>query len=131
MDREEWPSSKKTVAKIFASKTQEEWCRVFDGTDACVTPVLSGDEAPDHRHNKISNTFLESADGGMEPSPAPRLSRTPATVRTTAQTNVGQDTTTVLLESGFSQEEIEGLRKNGIVEEQKSKLWQNNLGNLN
>ncbi|XP_022104655.1 alpha-methylacyl-CoA racemase-like isoform X2 [Acanthaster planci] len=126
VDRHSWPSSKEVITRIFASKTQADWCRIFDGTDACVTPVLTGDDAPEHPHNKArGGSFLQSEDGeGMEPGPAPRLSRTPAVVRTTEQTAVGQGTKTVLLEVGLSEDEIQSLVDRGIVgqEAQQSKL---------
>ncbi|XP_033634610.1 alpha-methylacyl-CoA racemase-like [Asterias rubens] len=124
LDRENWSSSKKIFTKIFASKTQEEWCCVFDDTDACVTPVLTPEGAAQHSHNKKVGTFFEAEDGSTQPSPAPVLSRTPATLRTTKQTNIGNDTTAVLLEAGFSQKEIEVLKEKGVVEDkgQTSKL---------
>jgi alpha-methylacyl-CoA racemase len=48
---------------------------VFDGTDACVAPVLSMEEAPKHPHNVARKTF-ETAFGAVQPGPAPRFSRT-------------------------------------------------------
>jgi len=39
-DRESWPAMKRTFERAFKSKTRTEWERVFDGTDACCTPVL-------------------------------------------------------------------------------------------
>lgn len=60
---------------IFKSKTQQEWTEIFDNVDACVTPILSYDEANNYDHNKISK--LSNDDGS--PRPAPILSRTPGT----------------------------------------------------
>jgi alpha-methylacyl-CoA racemase len=39
-DRKVWPELKKKLGSKFKSKTRAEWEKVFDGTDACVTPVL-------------------------------------------------------------------------------------------
>ncbi len=97
LNRENWSSSKKIFAEIFASKTQEEWCRVFDDVDACVTPILTAEEAAQHPHNRKLGTFFEADDGSMQPNPAPVLSRTPATLRTTKQTNVGNTNCSIVL----------------------------------
>ena len=43
-DRENWESTKRLFAAIFTEKTMDQWRRVFDDTDACVTPVLKLDE---------------------------------------------------------------------------------------
>ena len=39
-DRETWPGMKKDFERIFKGKTRSDWESVFDGTDACCTPVL-------------------------------------------------------------------------------------------
>ena len=46
MDREAWPLMKERFAAIFAARSRAEWEKVFEGSDACVAPVLSMDEAP-------------------------------------------------------------------------------------
>lgn len=58
-DRNAWPELTQKMASIFASKTRDEWCKKFAGSDACVTPVLSMTEAISHPHNKARNTFVE------------------------------------------------------------------------
>ena len=40
-------------------KTRDEWADIFDGTDACVAPVLNLSEAPEHYHMKSRNSFVE------------------------------------------------------------------------
>lgn len=39
-----WPQIKQLFTKTFLSKTRAEWERIFDGTDACVAPVLEQNE---------------------------------------------------------------------------------------
>lgn len=39
-DRKSWPKIKATFEEHFRSRTRSEWEQIFDGTDACVTPVL-------------------------------------------------------------------------------------------
>jgi alpha-methylacyl-CoA racemase len=76
-DRASWPEVKAEVAARIRSRTRQAWLAVFDGTDACVTPVLSLAEAPSHPHNRHRGTFVE-VEGGARPAAAPRFSRTPA-----------------------------------------------------
>ena len=59
----------------FKERTQAEWAEVFDGTDACVAPVVPLTEAPEHPHLAARGTFVEH-DGVTQPAPAPRFSRT-------------------------------------------------------
>ena len=70
---------KERFTAIFKSKTRDEWTAVFDGTDACVVPVLSPWEAHEHPHNVARSTFIE-VEGAVQPAPAPRFSRTPSAV---------------------------------------------------
>ncbi|MET0416362.1 MAG: CaiB/BaiF CoA-transferase family protein [Actinoplanes sp.] len=76
-DRDGWPVVRERFAARFAARTRDEWTAVFDGTDACVAPVLSPAEAPGHPHNRARGAFVEV--GGLtQPAPAPRFGRTPA-----------------------------------------------------
>ncbi|MER7953208.1 CaiB/BaiF CoA-transferase family protein [Streptomyces sp. NPDC096030] len=76
-----WTELRTAVADRFRTRTRDEWTAVFDGTDACVAPVLSLREAPAHPHLAARATFVEHA-GQTQPAPAPRFSATPGTVRT-------------------------------------------------
>ena len=76
-DRAQWPALRECLAERFASKTQQEWRDVFDGTDACVAPVLTMYEAATHPHNIARGTFIAHR-GAIQPSPSPRFSGTPA-----------------------------------------------------
>ncbi len=64
----------------FKERTQAEWAEVFDGTDACVAPVVPLADAPDHPHLAARQTFV-SLDEVTQPAPAPRFSRTASTIR--------------------------------------------------
>jgi alpha-methylacyl-CoA racemase len=79
-DRARWPRLKQKLARVFATRERDEWSRLFEGSDACVAPVLDLDEAPAHPHNLARRTFIE-IDGVVQPAPAPRFSRTEACVR--------------------------------------------------
>ncbi len=77
MDPVGWPALRGRLTAIFAARTRDEWARVFAGTDACVTPVLTFAEAPAHPHLAARGTLIE-LDGVHQAAPAPRFSRTPA-----------------------------------------------------
>ncbi|MEU0243237.1 CaiB/BaiF CoA-transferase family protein [Streptomyces sp. NPDC006235] len=76
-----WGELREQVAARFKSRTRDEWTAVFDGTDACVAPVLSLREAPHHPHLAARGTFTDHG-GITQPAPAPRFSATPTSVRT-------------------------------------------------
>ena len=59
MERDKWPAMKVRFAEVFKTKTRDEWSAIFDGTDACVVPVLSPWEAHLHPHNVARSTFVE------------------------------------------------------------------------
>lgn len=65
------------IAEAFRARTQAQWCEVFDGTDACVAPILPLTEAFEHPHIKARGVFVEH-EGVTQPAPAPRFSRTGA-----------------------------------------------------
>ncbi len=76
-DRAAWPRLRELIAAAVAARPQAEWASIYEGTDACVTPVLTFDEAARHPHNAERGVF-ERVGGVLHPSPAPRFSRTPA-----------------------------------------------------
>ncbi|MFC9247875.1 CaiB/BaiF CoA transferase family protein [Streptomyces sp. NPDC057136] len=79
-DLTRWGELRTAVAERFLTRTRTEWTEVFEGTDACVAPVLSLREAPHHPHIAARSTFVEH--GGLtQPAPAPRFSATPVSVR--------------------------------------------------
>ena len=78
-DRARWPELREKVAQAIAGKTRDEWTRLFEGSEACVAPILALEEAPDHPHLVARETFIER-DGVRQAAPAPRFSRTPGAV---------------------------------------------------
>ncbi|HEX2316474.1 MAG TPA: CaiB/BaiF CoA-transferase family protein [Thermomonospora sp.] len=85
-DRDSWPELRRLIASALAAKTRAEWAAIYEGTDACVTPVLSFDEAAAHPHNAGRRLF-ERVGGVLHPSPAPRFGRTPARRPATPRTD--------------------------------------------
>ncbi|AZM56818.1 carnitine dehydratase [Streptomyces sp. WAC 01529] len=80
-DLARWGELREAVAARFKERTREEWTAVFEGSDACVAPVLSLREAPAHPHLAARGTFTDHG-GITQPAPAPRFSATPTRVRT-------------------------------------------------
>ncbi|MFF8653308.1 CaiB/BaiF CoA transferase family protein [Streptomyces huasconensis] len=80
-DLARWGDLREAVAARFKERTREEWTAVFEGSDACVAPVLSLREAPTHPHLAARGTFTDHG-GITQPAPAPRFSATPTRVRT-------------------------------------------------
>lgn len=95
-DRARWDEMRAAFADAFASRTQEEWTDIFAGSDACVAPVLPMREAAAHAQLAERRTLIE-VDGVLQAMPAPRFSRHPRTVPTTAP-KLGQHTEEVLAE---------------------------------
>ena len=109
-----WETYREKFRAAFRVRTQAAWTKIFSATDACVTPVLSMQEAAQHRHALERQAFIE-LDGIAQPSPAPRFSRTPSAARSAPPMN-GEHTREVLTEFGCSPAEIERLQKAGAIE---------------
>lgn len=103
----QWPAQKERLTEVFLAKTREEWCTIFEGTDACFAPVLSLDEAPTHPQNMHRGTFQDAAE--QQPAPAPRICDTPA--RSPQPLRFDEATTNEILgELGYSDDRISELR---------------------
>ena len=111
-DRKRWPAMRKLFARTFKSKTRAQWCKVFEGSDACFAPVLSWSEARRDAHNVFRNSFLEMG-GVNQPAPAPRFSRTPGAVRR-APPERGQGGGQALRDWGFDDHTINKLGSLGL-----------------
>lgn len=107
----EWPRLRAEIADAFTRRTRDEWARIFEGTDACVAPVLGLTEAPGHPHLAARHTFVE-VNGVRQPAPAPRFSRTPASVQASPAVP-GTHTREVLTEWGVTG--VEALIESGAA----------------
>ncbi|HET6966551.1 MAG TPA: CaiB/BaiF CoA-transferase family protein [Acidimicrobiales bacterium] len=109
-----WPAMKERFATIFLSRTRDEWEEVFDGTDACVTPVLEMDELAGHPHHQ-GRGFLETVNGVPQPVPVPRLSATPGRVGGPSP-ETGQHTAEILTEwLGLDEGGAGAMYRNNVV----------------
>lgn len=106
-DRAAWPLMRRRFAEIFSSRTREEWVTKAAGRDACLAPVLTIDEAPDHPQLKARGAYV-TFDGLRHPHPAPRFSRT-ASVLGRSTPSPGADSREALIDWGFSAEDLDEL----------------------
>ena len=111
-ERARWPEMKILFSKTFKTKTREEWCKVFEGSDACFAPVLSWSEARRDAHNVARKAYVEVA-GVEQPAPAPRFSRTPAGVRRSPPER-SEGGRAALADWGFDAQAIDRLRSLGL-----------------
>ena len=112
-DTTRWPAMKQRLSEIFRREARAHWETLFDDTDDCVWPVLTMQEAPSHPHNLAREAFIDLA-GIRQPAPAPRLSRTPATIQNPPPL-LGEHTRERLAGLGLSQAEIDRLVALGAV----------------
>ena len=113
LDRTRWPLQKSKLESLFKTKTRAEWCRFLEGTDVCFAPVLPLHEVKDHPHNEERQTYVE-VDGVLQPNVAPRFSRTTSRIQGPAP-KPGAHTLEILRASGFSESEINDLKKAGAI----------------
>ncbi|MDX6297217.1 MAG: alpha-methylacyl-CoA racemase [Nocardioidaceae bacterium] len=110
-DPKKWPALRTAIAARIKELTQQEWVDVFDGTDACVVPVVGLAEAAHHPHLAARGTLTHNGRGPVA-APAPRFSRTPTEPGTPARWP-GEDTRAALERWGL--EDVDGLLACGAV----------------
>jgi alpha-methylacyl-CoA racemase len=106
-DRAEWAHLRTRLAQVFRTRTRDEWVDVFEGSDACVAPVMSLAEAPHHPHNMAREVFVEVG-GVIQPAPAPRFSTTPPCIPTPPPT-IGDQSREILVWLGLDDDEVDRL----------------------
>ena len=79
-DPSDWPFLRRRLQETFGSRTRDEWVAVFEGSDACATPVLTLAGLKEHPHIRARG-LLSEIDGIEQPVPAPRFSRTVSEIR--------------------------------------------------
>lgn len=112
-DRARWPELADAFADVFARHDRDHWARVFEGTDACVAPVLSLAEAAAHPHIEQRGVYVD-VNGVRQAAPAPRLSGS-APRPLTSPTAPGAHSEVVLGELGYSADDIVALRACGAL----------------
>lgn len=100
-----WPEQGKRIATLIATRARDEWAALFEGTQACTTPVLTLSEAPEH-HQMRARATLPRVDGLTQPAPAPRYSVTTTTVPA-AGTDDSEQARLTLVGLGFTHDDID------------------------
>ncbi|MBM9459879.1 CoA transferase [Nocardioides sp. zg-536] len=100
------------LTETFKTKTRDEWSAIFAGTDACVAPILRMSEAPEHPHIKAREIFVEH-EGVLQPQPAPRFSRTGASLSLPPAPKAGAHTREALAAWGIR--DVDGLIERGAA----------------
>jgi alpha-methylacyl-CoA racemase len=111
-DFEQTPELRRQITEAFASRTQAEWSGVFEGSDACVAPILPLSEAMEHPHMAAREVFVER-EGVRQPAPAPRFSRTTASLSSPPPVKAGIDTREALSAWGIA--DVDGLVARGVA----------------
>jgi len=111
-DRSRWPELRRRFAEALRSRTRDEWCAAFDGSDACFAPVLTFSEARNHPHAAARGAYVDVG-GVVQPAPAPRFGRTPVATRRPSPERgaLGRE---ALGDWGFAPDEIARLGAFGI-----------------
>ena len=111
-DRSTWPALRTELAARFRERTRDEWVAAFEGSDACVAPVLTFAESRRDPH-VVARAGTVEIGGIAQPAPAPRFSRT-AGVAGGAPPERGSGGGDALRDWGFDAQAIEALRALGV-----------------
>jgi alpha-methylacyl-CoA racemase len=104
---------KRRWSELFKTRTRDEWAALTEDSDACLTPVLTWDEAQAHPHMRARSTYVEVG-GVRQAAPAPRLRHSPGALTRTPPAP-GADTDEVLADLGLTREAVADLRAAGVV----------------
>ena len=111
-DLDRYDELRTLLADTFKQRTQAEWVELFEGTDACVAGVIPISEAAEHPHLKARQTFVEH-EGLVQPQPAPRFSRTQASLSLPPPPAPGAHTREALTAWGIA--DVDGLIERGVA----------------
>ena len=111
-DRRAWPRLRALIAGRFKERNRDAWVAAFEGSDACVAPVLTFAESRVHPH-VVARSGSVSLGGVDQPAPAPRFTRTPGAARTPPPER-GQDGIAALRDWGFAATDIDALATLGV-----------------
>lgn len=113
-NRDTWSDAKIQIAQKIKTRSRDEWCRIFEGTESCFAPVLTLEEAPHHPHLQARATYVD-VDGITQPAPAPRFSRTvPATPKAFRPWN--SDEAQEILGPWLDDQEVRAARDAGLID---------------
>ncbi len=104
-DRSTWNDMERAFEDEFLTRDRDEWAEIFFDKDACVTPVLTLEEAPKHPHNMQRDSFV-TLKGVVQPASAPKFSEVPVSTGEEALETTSSGANEVLERLGYSKDEI-------------------------
>lgn len=113
-DRSRWPKIAEAFDSAFRRHDRAHWQAVFAGTDACVFPVLSFEEAFAHPHHVARGTYM-GLPGAAQPAQAPRFDGRETSIGPEPAPAPGAHTDEVLRNLGRTEAEIARMRAEGAV----------------
>ena len=113
MDQSKFPEQHALLEAKFATKTRDEWAEVFNGTDACVTPVLTYDEAPTHPQN-AARGGLRKQGAFVHPRPAPGFKGMETDPEFTVP-GPNEAADEVFAELGYDAAKLDALKAAGVI----------------
>ncbi|MBC9732492.1 CaiB/BaiF CoA transferase family protein [Nocardioides marmotae] len=111
-EMERWEEMRALFTETFKQRTQADWVEVFEGTDACVAGIIPISEAAEHPHMAARGVFV-TKDDLLQPAPAPRFSRTEATLSLPPSREAGEHTRAALCAWGVA--DVDGLIERGVA----------------
>ena len=112
-DKSKWPEMHALFEAIFSRQSRDHWAGIFEGTDACVAPVLDFLEAEAYPHNMERQAFRRHNDV-LQTSPAPRFDGSVAAPSTPGKAT-GADAEKILKAAGFDADAIKALATSGVL----------------
>jgi crotonobetainyl-CoA:carnitine CoA-transferase CaiB-like acyl-CoA transferase len=106
------------IAALFITQKRDQWIAAAAGCDTCLTPVLEIGEVEKDSHVQARSMIIEQTHpvcGKIKGIGVPlKFSQTPAKPSWSPPV-LGKDTAAIMEEIGYSQKEIETLRKESII----------------
>ncbi len=106
------------LSQVFLEKTRDEWFEFFRERNVCAAPVYYLDETfadPQVVHRRMVVEVDDPGVGKVRQIGLPiKLSATPAEIRSVGVA-VGTHNHEILLDLGYTPEEVEGMRETGVV----------------
>ncbi len=112
-DKSQWSMLHLLFEQTIAKKPRDKWANIFEGSDACVAPVLDFNEAAKYPHNLQRNAFA-TQNSVTQTTPVPRFSRSVTTLNAPSD-KTGCDNIQILKDIGFNESEIKKLASAGVL----------------
>ncbi len=117
-DRDKWPEMFDTFARIFKTKTRDEWWNILTQADICVGRMMTLDELENDPQIRARNMIVEvetaSGEKVKQVGISIKLSETPGSIRLLPP-KLGEHTDAILAELGYASQDIAQWRAAGAI----------------